>query len=144
MSLRTLVTNLADRESYCNPVSPEGTFAFLPTAMAARKDDPSEGDAGQGGPAETLKGVGLRTDYWLLVLENELGVTGTQALRHLKDEDYLKLASDAQYTWEKKALTVPQAHGKARVPARTLHPPDIPAWTRGQPARWLFQLEVCW
>lgn len=56
-------------------------------------DDPSEG-----GPADTLKGV-------LPPCTGEgAGVTGTQALRHLKDEDYLKLASNAQYTWEKKTL----------------------------------------
>ena len=56
-------------------------------------DDPPEGDTGRGGLAETLKGVGFHVEYWLPVLDKQPGVTGTQALRHLKDEDDLKLAS---------------------------------------------------
>lgn len=47
-------------------------FAFLPTAMSARKDvphDPSKGDMGQGGLAKTGKGAGHRIEYWLPVLE---------------------------------------------------------------------------
>ncbi|XP_062429359.1 interferon-induced very large GTPase 1-like [Rhea pennata] len=79
-------------------------------------ENAAERDIGQNGLAEVLKEVGLCTEYWLLVLEKQLGVTGTQALKHLTDEDYLKLASNAQYTWEKKALKeFLQAHGKAKM-----------------------------
>ncbi|XP_067150584.1 interferon-induced very large GTPase 1-like [Apteryx mantelli] len=79
-------------------------------------ENPAKRDTGQDELAEALKEAGLRTAYWLPVLDKQLGITGTQALKHLTDEDYLKLASNTEYTWEKKALKeLLQAHGKAKM-----------------------------
>uniref|UniRef100_A0A674J1T2 VLIG-type G domain-containing protein n=1 Tax=Terrapene triunguis TaxID=2587831 RepID=A0A674J1T2_9SAUR len=54
--------------------------------------------------AKRLEAVGLSAEYWLPKLHKQLGVTSTQALKHLQYEDYLKLECDVQHTWEKQAL----------------------------------------
>ncbi|XP_041521988.1 interferon-induced very large GTPase 1-like [Microtus oregoni] len=53
---------------------------------------------------ELLTEVGLSVDYWLPKLQESLGVTCTQALQHLEEQDLQKLKSQTQHTWEKKAL----------------------------------------
>ncbi|XP_053878351.1 interferon-induced very large GTPase 1-like [Malaclemys terrapin pileata] len=54
--------------------------------------------------AKRLEAVGLSAEHWLPKLHKQLGVTSTQALKHLRYEDYLKLECDVQHTWEKQAL----------------------------------------
>ncbi|XP_049746193.1 interferon-induced very large GTPase 1-like [Elephas maximus indicus] len=50
-----------------------------------------------------LREVGLAAEYWLPTLQ-KLGVTCAQALQHLEEKDLLKLKSQAQHSWEKRAL----------------------------------------
>ncbi|XP_042137391.1 LOW QUALITY PROTEIN: interferon-induced very large GTPase 1-like [Peromyscus maniculatus bairdii] len=53
---------------------------------------------------EMLTEVGLSVDYWLPILQQDLGVTCTQALQYLEERDLQKLKSQTQHSWEKKAL----------------------------------------
>ncbi|VFV40357.1 interferon-induced very large gtpase 1 [Lynx pardinus] len=53
---------------------------------------------------EMLTEVGLALEYWLPKLQEHLGVTCAQALQHLEEKDLQKLKSQAQHSWEKKAL----------------------------------------
>ncbi|KAM9658579.1 LOW QUALITY PROTEIN: interferon-induced very large GTPase 1-like [Trichechus inunguis] len=53
---------------------------------------------------EMLREVGLAAEYWLPILQKQLGVTCAQALQHLEEKDLLKLKSQAQHPWEKRAL----------------------------------------
>ncbi|XP_006870368.1 PREDICTED: interferon-induced very large GTPase 1-like [Chrysochloris asiatica] len=53
---------------------------------------------------EMLRELGLSTEYWLPKLKEQLGVTCAQALQNLGKEDLLKLKSQAQHSWEKRAL----------------------------------------
>ncbi|XP_077613493.1 interferon-induced very large GTPase 1-like, partial [Crocuta crocuta] len=53
---------------------------------------------------EKLTEVGLAPEYWLPKLQEHLGVTCAQALQHLEEKDLQKLKSQAQHSWEKKAL----------------------------------------
>uniref|UniRef100_A0A8C4Y0T5 Uncharacterized protein n=1 Tax=Gopherus evgoodei TaxID=1825980 RepID=A0A8C4Y0T5_9SAUR len=64
----------------------------------------AQGDAAKDELAKRLGAVGLSAEYWLPKLHKQLGVTSTQALKHLRYEDYLKLECDVQHTWEKQAL----------------------------------------
>uniref|UniRef100_A0A8D0GZN1 VLIG-type G domain-containing protein n=1 Tax=Sphenodon punctatus TaxID=8508 RepID=A0A8D0GZN1_SPHPU len=54
--------------------------------------------------ARRLSELGLNSPYWLPKLGERLGVTSVQALKHLRDEDYLKLECEVQHPWEKRAL----------------------------------------
>uniref|UniRef100_A0A8C3XS76 Interferon-induced very large GTPase 1 n=1 Tax=Chelydra serpentina TaxID=8475 RepID=A0A8C3XS76_CHESE len=65
---------------------------------------PTQGDAAKDELAKRLEAVGLSAEDWLPKLNKQLGVTSTQALKHLQYEDYLKLECDVQHTWEKQAL----------------------------------------
>ncbi|XP_069493951.1 interferon-induced very large GTPase 1-like [Ambystoma mexicanum] len=47
---------------------------------------------------------GLDTTYWLTTLEEILGVSNAQALKHLTHEDYMKLHPHFKQEWEKRAL----------------------------------------
>uniref|UniRef100_A0A452I442 VLIG-type G domain-containing protein n=1 Tax=Gopherus agassizii TaxID=38772 RepID=A0A452I442_9SAUR len=53
---------------------------------------------------QRLDGVGLSTQYWLPKLQDKLGITSAQALKHLSYEDYLKLECEVEHPWEKQAL----------------------------------------
>ncbi|XP_041521987.1 interferon-induced very large GTPase 1-like [Microtus oregoni] len=53
---------------------------------------------------ELLTEVGLSVDYWLPKLQESLGVTCAQALQYLEQQDLQKLKTQAQHTWEEKAL----------------------------------------
>ncbi|XP_050804645.1 interferon-induced very large GTPase 1-like [Gopherus flavomarginatus] len=75
--------------------------------MSTGKENPqnsAQGDAAKDELAKRLEAVGLSAEYWLPKLHKQLGVTSTQALKHLRYEDYLKLECDVQHTWEKQAL----------------------------------------
>nr|XP_033806559.1 interferon-induced very large GTPase 1-like [Geotrypetes seraphini] len=53
---------------------------------------------------KTLMEKGLSVQYWLPILQEELGVTNVQALEHLSQEDFQKLESHMKYEWEKTAF----------------------------------------
>uniref|UniRef100_A0A8C3TA40 VLIG-type G domain-containing protein n=1 Tax=Chelydra serpentina TaxID=8475 RepID=A0A8C3TA40_CHESE len=73
-------------------------------AVAKCHRNSAQGDAAKGELAKRLEAVGLSAEHWLPKLHKQLGVTSTQALKHLRYEDYLKLECDVQHTWEKQAL----------------------------------------
>ena len=51
-----------------------------------------------------LDKVGLDPSYWSAVFAKQLGVTSTQALQNVGDEEYPTLKQFARHSWEKKAL----------------------------------------
>ncbi|XP_065443437.1 interferon-induced very large GTPase 1 [Chrysemys picta bellii] len=53
---------------------------------------------------QRLNELGLSTQYWLPKLQDKLGITSAQALKHLRYEDYLKLECEVEHPWEKQAL----------------------------------------
>ncbi|XP_004418688.1 PREDICTED: interferon-induced very large GTPase 1-like [Ceratotherium simum simum] len=53
---------------------------------------------------EMLRETGLEVEYWLPKLQEDLGVTCTQALQLLEEKDLQKLKSQARHPWEKRAL----------------------------------------
>ncbi|XP_059564756.1 interferon-induced very large GTPase 1-like [Myotis daubentonii] len=53
---------------------------------------------------EMLREVGLEVEYWLPKLQEQLGVTCAEALQHIEEKDLQKLKSQAQHSWEKRAL----------------------------------------
>uniref|UniRef100_G1Q620 Interferon-induced very large GTPase 1-like n=1 Tax=Myotis lucifugus TaxID=59463 RepID=G1Q620_MYOLU len=53
---------------------------------------------------EMLREVGLAVEYWLPKLQEHLGVTCAQALQHVEEKDLQKLKSQAQHSWEERAL----------------------------------------
>uniref|UniRef100_A0A8C8RF39 VLIG-type G domain-containing protein n=1 Tax=Pelusios castaneus TaxID=367368 RepID=A0A8C8RF39_9SAUR len=75
--------------------------------MSAGKENPNksaQGDPAKDELAKSLEAVGLSAEYWLPKLHEQLGITSTQALKYLQDQDYRKLERDIQHTWEKQAL----------------------------------------
>ncbi|XP_074845148.1 interferon-induced very large GTPase 1-like [Carettochelys insculpta] len=66
--------------------------------------DSAQGDLAKDELAKRLEAVGLSAEYWLPKLREHLGVTSTQALKHLQRKDYLKLECRIQHPWEKQAL----------------------------------------
>ncbi|XP_053518594.1 interferon-induced very large GTPase 1-like [Artibeus jamaicensis] len=53
---------------------------------------------------DILRELGLAKEYWLAKLQEQLGVTCVQALQHLEENDLQKLKSQAQHSWEERAL----------------------------------------
>ncbi|XP_032709242.1 interferon-induced very large GTPase 1-like [Lontra canadensis] len=53
---------------------------------------------------ELLTEVGLALEYWLPKLQEQLDVTCAQALQHLEEKDLQNLKSQAQHSWEERAL----------------------------------------
>ncbi|XP_045703514.1 interferon-induced very large GTPase 1-like [Phyllostomus hastatus] len=53
---------------------------------------------------DMLREVGLANEYWLPMMQEQLGVTCVQALQHLEEKDLQKLKSQAQHSWEERAL----------------------------------------
>ncbi|XP_072466209.1 interferon-induced very large GTPase 1-like [Notamacropus eugenii] len=64
----------------------------------------SHGDPRRRELEEKLRELGLDAQYWAPRLQEDLGVTSFQALQHLQQREILKLKSQANHPWEKRAL----------------------------------------
>ncbi|XP_029442086.1 interferon-induced very large GTPase 1-like [Rhinatrema bivittatum] len=75
------------------------------TAISEMEEpDGSRADSAKKDLVKTLTETGLTVEYWLPILNEQLGVTNAPALEHLSHEDYLKLESYAKHMWEKTAF----------------------------------------
>ncbi|XP_036903320.1 interferon-induced very large GTPase 1-like [Sturnira hondurensis] len=75
----------------------------MDTAMSTLNKPDIRGDRNQD-LQEKLQEVGLSAEYWLPKLQEHLSVTCVQALQHLEEKDLQKLKSQAQHSWEERAL----------------------------------------
>ncbi|XP_070259070.1 interferon-induced very large GTPase 1-like, partial [Myotis yumanensis] len=75
----------------------------MDTADSTSDEPLDRGKSGQD-LQEMLRGVGLSVEYWLPKLQEQLGVTFAEALQDIEEKDLQKLKSQAQHSWEERAL----------------------------------------